>query len=293
MPAYNAENVIRRSINSILRQTYKNFELIIIDDGSTDKTRLVIDEYTSNDNRIKTVNKVNGGASDARNYGLDIAKGKFVTFCDADDYVLENWLEELVANSANTDVVISGFIKDNNGVITTHGFRYSGSLKEILSNYPDLTMIGALWNKLFVRNIIETNHLRFNKKLSYREDEEFVFRYFRYCKNVNISDFHTYYYFEPDWDKYSKQIASLIRFDLVCSLFESLKIMGVTGYLYESNYNDFASRCLLNCKDDPCKSIQYLKRYISISDTKLLLRLLKMGILMTKQCISNKFARSR
>lgn len=277
MPAYNAENVICRSINSILRQTYTNFELIVIDDGSVDKTGFILDEYALSDNRIKPIHKSNEGASASRNHGLDIANGRFVTFCDADDFVYDNWLEVLISNSANSDIVISGFIKDNNGIITKHGFKYCGSLKEILNNYPDLTMIGALWNKLFVREIIETNHLRLDKRLSFREDEEFVFRYFRYCRNITISASPTYYYFEPDWNKYSKQIANLSGFDFVCSVFQSLKIIGVSGYLYESNYNDLASRCLYNCKHNPRKSFQYLRKYISTSDNRLIYKLLQMG----------------
>lgn len=291
MPAYNAENVICKSIDSILSQTYTNFELLVINDGSTDRTNSIIDEFASSDNRIKTIHKSNGGASEARNYGLDIAKGKFITFCDADDFVYENWLEEMIKNSIDADIVVTGFVKDNKKVITKHGFKYKGSLRNILNDYPDLTMIGALWNKLFSRDIIEKNNLRLNEKLSFREDEEFVFRYLRYCINVSIIDSYTYHYYEPNWEKYNKQIASLSGFDMIVSLIKSLKIIGVRGCLYESGCYELAARCLHNCKHNPSKLLHYIRKYIDATDYRFITSLLQIIKKELRKCsIIRKFS---
>lgn len=285
MPAFNAENVISRSIESIQLQTYKNFELLIIDDGSTDCTSQIIATYANRDNRIKNVRKNNGGASNARNEGLNIAKGQFITFCDADDFVYENWLDEMIKNSINADIVITGFFKDNDGIITKHGFNYKGSIKGIYDIYPNLTMIGALWNKLFIRDIIHKNCIRFNTCLSFREDEEFLFRYLRFCKNINIIDTPTYHYYEPDWDKYNDRIASLTGFDTVCSIFESLKILDIQGFLYNLNYNDLRARYLYNCKHNPIKSINYLKKYLKLSDKTLISEFFDIGCQIKRSII--------
>lgn len=96
VPAYNVEKYIKKCIDSILRQSYTEFELLLIDDGSTDNTSRLCDDLAQQDTRIKCFHKPNGGLSDARNYGLDRMSGKYVTFIDGDDYVSSNYIESLV-----------------------------------------------------------------------------------------------------------------------------------------------------------------------------------------------------
>ena len=91
VPIYNTENYLRRCIDSILTQSFENFELILVNDGSTDNSRKIIDEYKSKDKRIKVILKENGGQGSARNRGINMAKGKYIMFCDSDDFVEENW----------------------------------------------------------------------------------------------------------------------------------------------------------------------------------------------------------
>lgn len=97
VPVYNTEQYVERCINSILAQTYRNFELIIVDDGSTDKCVEIIDEYAKKDERIRVFHKENGGSSSARNHALDNAKGEYVSFVDSDDYIEPDFIESLVA----------------------------------------------------------------------------------------------------------------------------------------------------------------------------------------------------
>ena len=92
VPIYNAEQYLHRCIDSILHQNYTDFELLLIDDGSKDASGAICDEYAAKDTRVRVFHKENGGVSSARNLGLDNAQGEYITFCDADDYVDQEWL---------------------------------------------------------------------------------------------------------------------------------------------------------------------------------------------------------
>ena len=96
VPVYKVENVLHYCIDSILNQTYKDFELILVDDGSPDNSRKICDEYAQKDSRIKVVQKKNGGLSDARNAGMAVATGKYISFIDSDDYVSDDFFECLL-----------------------------------------------------------------------------------------------------------------------------------------------------------------------------------------------------
>lgn len=101
VPVYNSEKTIIRCVDSILQQTYRNFELLLINDGSKDSSGTICDEYAQKDSRIRVLHKANGGVSSARNLGLDNAKGEWITFCDSDDTVMPNWIDnfnEIVAD---------------------------------------------------------------------------------------------------------------------------------------------------------------------------------------------------
>ena len=108
VPAYNVEKYIGKCVDSILRQNYTNFELLLIDDGSTDSTAFLCDTYAQRDSRVKCFHKTNGGLSDARNYGLERMTGKYVTFIDGDDYVSDSYISNLVRMiSIESDIQIA------------------------------------------------------------------------------------------------------------------------------------------------------------------------------------------
>ena len=110
VPIYNVEEYLSECINSIINQTYENIEILLIDDGSTDKSGIIADDYSKRDDRIRVYHKNNGGLSDARNYGIDRAKGKYITFIDSDDFVSDNFLEVLYNNLNNYNADISGCV---------------------------------------------------------------------------------------------------------------------------------------------------------------------------------------
>ena len=103
VPIYNVENYLKKCLNSIINQQYKKLEILLIDDGSTDLSGKIADEYAAKDNRIKVVHKKNGGLSDARNYGLKIMTGEYVTFIDSDDYVTEDYVSYMYGLLEKTD----------------------------------------------------------------------------------------------------------------------------------------------------------------------------------------------
>lgn len=120
VPVYNVEHYICRAVDSLLNQTYSYLDIILVDDGSPDKCPQICDEYARRDKRIRVIHKKNGGLSDARNVGLDIAKGEYLTFVDSDDYISLNAIEQFlrIVQEQNVDVVCCGLnIIDNNGKI--------------------------------------------------------------------------------------------------------------------------------------------------------------------------------
>jgi glycosyltransferase involved in cell wall biosynthesis len=119
VPIYNVETYLEKCLNSIINQTYKNLEIILVDDGSPDNCGKICDEYALKEKRIKVIHKPNGGLSDARNAGLDIAKGEYIAFVDSDDYIAENMYEDLlcIAQKEAADIVTCAiYIENNKGI---------------------------------------------------------------------------------------------------------------------------------------------------------------------------------
>ena len=110
IPVYNVEKYLNKCLNSVIEQTYKNIEVILIDDGSTDNSGKICDEYAKNDIRIKIIHQQNGGVSTARNNGLEHATGKYITFVDSDDYIEKEMIETMAKKimKKNADIVICG-----------------------------------------------------------------------------------------------------------------------------------------------------------------------------------------
>lgn len=111
IPVYNTESTLHKCVDSILNQSYEDWELLLIDDGSKDHSAFICDEYAQQDKRIKVFHKENGGVSSARNIGIDNAEGKWITFIDSDDWVERNYLSNLYQNDEN-DIVASYYVAE-------------------------------------------------------------------------------------------------------------------------------------------------------------------------------------
>lgn len=200
IPIYNTEKYLRRCLDSVLTQTYKDFECILVDDGSTDASGKICDEYAAKDNRFKVFHKRNGGVSSARNLGLDNANGEYIAFCDADDYVEKNWIEVFAANIVGRDLVVSSFNRIEGKEKIPIIYPYHIEEMELLWAVLEIDgTAGLLWNKCFRADIIEKYHIRFNKDFKLWEDEDFISHYAVHSNSVTMSPCVTYNYFQPNY----------------------------------------------------------------------------------------------
>ena len=176
VPVYNAEKTLRRCVRSLMGQTYRNLEIILVNDGSKDGSLGLCREFAGEDARIRVIDQPNGGVSSARNAGLDAATGTFVMFCDSDDWTEPDWCAAMGGNYEEGNLTICEIDRDD---IPLEKAEYPQILetaqrKDFL--HRPLLMC-ALYNKFFVRNVIEDNHLRFPEQLSLGEDFAFVLSY--------------------------------------------------------------------------------------------------------------------
>lgn len=169
VPVYNVEKYLEKCLDSITNQTYKNLEIIVIDDGSTDKSGIICDKYAQKDNRIKVIHKLNGGLSDARNAGLDICTGDYIGFVDSDDYIEPDMYEYLLEKSkeTNADVSMCNFYiederSDNIKLAAVFDEFVSDDKEIILKFYLENNILIGIWNKLFKCEVL--NNIRFPKQ---------------------------------------------------------------------------------------------------------------------------------
>lgn len=198
VPVYNSQDTIDRCLTSILEQTYKNLEIIIVDDGSTDNSVQIISKYKKVDARIHLISKENGGVSSARNTGLYVARGIFIQFVDSDDYVSPNMTERLVTliNKNNCDLVICGY-KYINGNRELHlpEQLYDGAdiIKKEFLKLWETTYINIPWNKLYRRELCK--NILFPLEVTLGEDLIFNIQYLKNCNKIFVSNELLYNYY--------------------------------------------------------------------------------------------------
>lgn len=198
IPVYNTKKYLDRCIQSILKQSYQHYEILLIDDGSTDGSSELCDNLSKIDNRIKVFHQVNSGVSTARNNGIKHGVGDYIIFVDSDDWLSLNYLEciEYLTSSSDSEIycynnfTTSTYIKENkknsfNPVQIYTTIKFIKSIK----------FSPALWSYVFKRSIIEKHALSLNKELKYSEDSNFIFKYLCYTNHVATINERLYYYF--------------------------------------------------------------------------------------------------
>ena len=186
IPVYNTEAYIGECLNSVINQTYKNLEIIIINDGSTDKSEMIINDYKSKDNRISYYKLTNHGVSYARNYGIKNATGDYIMFVDSDDIVDIRMCEVLINNilNYNADLSICGYQK----IKTQKIFHDEISNAELINEEKYIKLFndykGFLCNKLYKKDIILRNNIYLNEEISMCEDLLFNFHYLEYTNRI-------------------------------------------------------------------------------------------------------------
>ena len=203
VPVYNSSNFLSNCIDSILSQSYADFELIIVDDGSKDLSPHICDQYAASDERVVVIHKENSGVSATRNVGLDIAKGEWICFVDSDDRLRPHFLEELIANEENgIDLIVGGFheIGDYSGASLINSKRILDFSRdyEILdidpSNNKGLSIFYYPWGKLFRTSTIASQKLRFSVKMKLAEDFTFLLAFASQAKKAVLVPANNYEY---------------------------------------------------------------------------------------------------
>lgn len=199
VPAYNVQKYLERCINSILNQTYQNLEILIIDDGSTDDTGKMCDEYQKKDSRIKVIHQENKGLSAARNTGIDLATGDYLMFVDSDDEILPQMIETLnnIRLKTKADISMCSYyeIKEGEEIVEDNYVEpkvFTGTKKHLLI-YRDWGNAVVQWNKLFNRKIFE--HLRFPEG-KFHEDEFIYHREYDLAERVALTKQRLYIYYQ-------------------------------------------------------------------------------------------------
>lgn len=204
VPVYNVEKYLYKSIKSICNQTYKNIEIILINDGSTDMSYEICERLRCEDQRITVINQSNQGVSAARNIGINHSQGKYIYFMDADDYIEQDMLQNMrkIYEKYTTDIVICGYYFETqiNDKINKYEVRYKevfyedrDQLRKDFVKLWDKSLMYNIWNKLYKKDIIIKNKLRF-PNYSMGEDLEFNKEYVRICKSVFVLDKCYYHY---------------------------------------------------------------------------------------------------
>ncbi len=188
LPVFNAEDNIRNTIESVLNQTLKEIELIIIDDGSTDNSFEICQEMKKIDNRIVLKTMENNGVSNARNIGIEVARGKYIMFIDDDDEYDYKIVEKMIKKIETTDLAVCNFsILKNNGKKEYKNIKKEYEcykLDKMIAFLQKNNLFNVVWNKIYKKEIIINNNIRFNTDISIGEDLEFNLKYFEHIKKI-------------------------------------------------------------------------------------------------------------
>lgn len=199
VPIFNMEEYLERCLNSLVNQTYKNLEIILVNDGSTDKSLEICEKFKKNDSRIKIVNKENGGLSDARNFGLREVSGEYISFIDSDDFIELDMFEYIIEemNKRNCDIGICGiYIDYENG----KNIIKKNDKMEILSSTEGIIKLNsfssfdmAVWNKIYRKEVIDNIYFPKGKN---SEDYFVMVKYFHKAKKIIVLPEAKYHYFQ-------------------------------------------------------------------------------------------------
>lgn len=217
VPVYNAEAYLARCINSVMNQEYTNFELLLVNDGSSDGSAGLCDSFAQKDARVRVIHKENTGVSDSRNRALAEAKGEYIQFLDSDDWLTPEATKLFVRSAENSgcDMVIADFYRvagenlSHKGDIEKEGLLTRQEFAAQMMENPADFYYGVLWNKLFKRSIIEKYRLRMDPEISWCEDFIFNLEYIRHCRSIYALQAPVYYYVRTKGSLVSSQGSSI------------------------------------------------------------------------------------
>lgn len=239
VPLYNGEQTIERCLASIRNQSYKNIEVLIVNDGSKDHSMKVLKKFKESDPRFHILNKGNSGVSDSRNLGMKNAKGKYLQFVDSDDWLVKDATETFVtaAETHHCDMIITDYHRVVNhkiyirGHIPEEGLLSRLEFAEYMMKAPANFYYGVMWNKFFRTEIVKSHKLKCSRDLNWCEDFLFNLEYLQYVKDVYVVKKPIYYYVKTKGSLVATQVnlrqtirTKGILFDYYKDLYKSMDI---------------------------------------------------------------------
>lgn len=235
VPIYNVEKYVRRCIESLIVQTYPNIEIILVDDGATDSSGKICDEYANKDCRIKVVHKKNGGLSSARNAGIESATGQYILFVDGDDFLVENAIEILAEKLEDkiSDVICFDIYQYRNGNII--GTLITKKFNDVAVTRRNILVNPSACARLYKTEFLKKNKIFFKEKIIY-EDLALIPALTTYTKNIEFIDDKLYYYVMRDSSIMNNKAFNTNRDDKFIALetLENIFIQNKTYDMYKS-----------------------------------------------------------
>lgn len=269
IPVYNSEKYLDRCILSCINQTYKNFEIILIDDGSSDNSLKICNKYKNIDNRINVIHNKNEGVSIARNIGIENSEGKYIVFVDSDDFIEQDMLEKLenLLNKQKTECIIYNL--DN---MLKSKAVYGEEINNILIKLIISEVINSPCNKVYIRDIIEKNNIRFEKNVKIGEDLLFNVLYISKIKGFYLLNENFYNYSKENKqsltlkynkDKYNELMLVNKKLRGYFKKYNNKKILECEKYLRLKNIFS----CFMDLSRDECK-YSHNEKIEFVSDVK-------------------------
>lgn len=229
IPLFDSVGFIDRTLSSIITQNLKEFEVIIVNDGSTDGGDKICEEYCKNDFRFKLFNQKNSGVSHSRNRGIKESRGKYILFIDSDDFIEENFLQQLIEDQSNhpDSFIVQDFFRvdlEGKKVELYNFFNQEFSIHDFIYQF-DITKFGHIAAKVYSRSIINVNEIFFPEQVNLSEDNIFFLNYLRCCEKVYLSSKKGYNYREVKNSAISKKVSMEEIFELYNQFISSINLI--------------------------------------------------------------------
>lgn len=271
VPIYNVEKYLARCVDSIVNQTYKNLEIILVDDGSPDLCPQMCDDYAEKESRIKVVHKKNGGLSDARNAGMAVATGKYISFIDSDDYVSDDFFECLldVMNKENSDIVecsVVKFYEDNrfdefSDDLSVKTYDTQDAMSALIAENP---FHQHVWNKLYKIELVKDIPYAVGKL---NEDEFWTYQVFGRANKVARLNKTMYYYFQRN--------SSIMGVGYNIRRLDALEGKANRQKYIENNFPDLSTQAKIDLYGSCMFAYQSVLKFMSGADKKKALELIR------------------
>lgn len=297
LPVYNAESTLKRCLDSILKQSYCNYEVIIVDDGSIDNSGKICDSYSLNDKKFRVVHTENAGIASARQLGVSLATGEYVIHIDSDDWIESNMLSDMMNEISDADILISDYYYNTKLGQTYVRQKDCTTSEELLTAIVKGEVFGSLWHKLLRRYLYQ--RIEFNADLSFCEDQLLLFKILTTykCKVINLHKAYYHYectdgslthridrgHFENKikYEDYALQVLSPLRFRYVRDIFVLDRLRSYSSPIQSKIYDNNEIKAIINRLPKPSAGRIRIK-FAFVNKILFLIQNLKTSIVVKK-----------